>query len=295
MISISGGEAEKITDEESAVSQFRWSPDGKSIAYIVRDTPKDKAEREKRKKEKFDAIVVDSDFTYSHLWTIRPRTRREETDHRRPVHRRRPAVVARRPVDRLRSQSRRARRSPVSRTSPKTATPTSLWSRRSGGQPRQLTTNRGPDSQPRWSPDGKQIAYRCYRTTRIWAAKTDLMVVPSKAATPHNLTASYNGLGLRRHRMVARRPLDLRAGRGRRLRPVAQNTADRRRAAAGLRAARAATALSIFRPTAQARLHFRRREDARRHLGCDERGQGGEANHRSEPSGQRFRHRPTPK
>ena len=28
-----------------------------------------------------------------------------------------------------------------------------------GGQPRQLTTSRGPDSQPRWSPDGKQLAY----------------------------------------------------------------------------------------------------------------------------------------
>ncbi|HYX42462.1 MAG TPA: LpqB family beta-propeller domain-containing protein, partial [Pyrinomonadaceae bacterium] len=68
LISARGGEAEKLTDEEATVTQFRWSPDGRQIAYIVRDTPKDKAERDKQRKEKFDAIVVDSNFLYSHIW-----------------------------------------------------------------------------------------------------------------------------------------------------------------------------------------------------------------------------------
>ena len=85
MISIGGGEAERVTDEESPVSQFRWSPDGKSIAYIVRDTPKDKAEREKRKKEKFDAIVVNKEFTYSHLWTISLDKRRRSGSPKVPL------------------------------------------------------------------------------------------------------------------------------------------------------------------------------------------------------------------
>ncbi len=70
LISTRGGEAEKLTDEEAGVTQYRWSPDGKQIAYVVRDTPKDKAERDKRKRDKFDAIVVDSEFVYSHLWLI---------------------------------------------------------------------------------------------------------------------------------------------------------------------------------------------------------------------------------
>jgi Tol biopolymer transport system component len=70
VIPVAGGEAERVTEEEAGVAQFRWSPDGKRIAYVVRDTPQDKAERDKRKKDKFDAIVVDSGFIYSHLWTI---------------------------------------------------------------------------------------------------------------------------------------------------------------------------------------------------------------------------------
>ena len=70
IIPVRGGEAEKVTEEEVGVAAFRWSPDAKRIAYVVRDTPQDKAERDKRRKDRFDAIVVDSDFTYSHLWTI---------------------------------------------------------------------------------------------------------------------------------------------------------------------------------------------------------------------------------
>jgi len=59
-----------LTSEDNPISDFRWSPDGKRIAFITRDTAKDKADREKRKKDKFDAIVVDADYSYAHLWTI---------------------------------------------------------------------------------------------------------------------------------------------------------------------------------------------------------------------------------
>ncbi len=54
IINASGGEAEKLTSEENGASAFRWSPDSKHIAFVTRDTPKDKAEREKKKKDKFD-------------------------------------------------------------------------------------------------------------------------------------------------------------------------------------------------------------------------------------------------
>ncbi|HEY7544493.1 MAG TPA: hypothetical protein VID27_06410, partial [Blastocatellia bacterium] len=57
IISVRGGEAERITSEDAGVAQFRWSHDGKQIAFVTRDTPKDNAEREKRKKDKFYAIV----------------------------------------------------------------------------------------------------------------------------------------------------------------------------------------------------------------------------------------------
>src|SRR5215471_4072658 len=75
VIPVDGGEADKLTNEEDDIQSFQWSPDGATIAFVTCDTPRDKAEREKRKKDKFDTIVVDSDFTYSHLWTINVETR----------------------------------------------------------------------------------------------------------------------------------------------------------------------------------------------------------------------------
>ena len=70
IIQVAGGEAEKLTSEEGSIAGFRWSPDGRRIAYVIRDVHKDKAEREKRKKDKFDTIVMDSDYLYTHLWAI---------------------------------------------------------------------------------------------------------------------------------------------------------------------------------------------------------------------------------
>jgi dipeptidyl aminopeptidase/acylaminoacyl peptidase len=190
---VNGGEAEKLTDEESAISSFRWSPDGRSIAFITRDIPKDKADREKRKKEKFDAIVVDSDYTYSHVWSIGL----DSTD---------------------KTDKKRLTEGPFSAADPQWS-PDGKWiayvqnkggaqessytdiseDRNSeiyiissgGGQPRQLTNNPGPDSQPRWSPDSKQIAYFAFEDPKSWAAKTNLMLVSAQGGDARNLTATY--------------------------------------------------------------------------------------------------------
>ncbi|HZF37991.1 MAG TPA: hypothetical protein VE715_04150, partial [Blastocatellia bacterium] len=60
VIPVDGGEADRLTSEENDIQSFQWSPDGETIAFVTRDTPRDKAEREKRKKDKFDTIIVDS-------------------------------------------------------------------------------------------------------------------------------------------------------------------------------------------------------------------------------------------
>lgn len=190
VIPIGGGEAEKVTDEEVGVSQYRWSPDGKHIAYVVRDTPKDKAERDKRKKDKFDAIVVDTDFTYSHLWTIdiAKKDKKRITEGQFTV------------SDPQWSPDAKWIAYVVNRGGAQESSFTDISEDRnsdifivaaSGGKSRQLTSNRGPDSQPRWSPDGKQIAYLASNDPVVWADKTDLMVVPIEGGAARNLSSSY--------------------------------------------------------------------------------------------------------
>ena len=63
-----GGEAEQLTDVKTGVSRFQWSPDGRHIAFLSSNP--DSEEEEKAKKEKRDVIVVDQNFKYSHLYTI---------------------------------------------------------------------------------------------------------------------------------------------------------------------------------------------------------------------------------
>ena len=191
VIPVRGGEAERVTSEEAGVSQFRWSPDGKQIAFITRDTPKDKAEREKRKKDKFDAIVVDSDLSYSHLWTIsvdgKEKKRVTEgaftvSDPQFSPDGRWIAFV---------SSQQGQQESSFTDISEDRNTDVYIVSA-SGGQTRQLTTSRGPDSQPRWSPDGKQIAWIASSDPNSWAAKSELMIAAIEGGSPRSLTAGHN-------------------------------------------------------------------------------------------------------
>lgn len=193
IIPVAGGEASKVTDEEAGVAQFRWSPDGKRIAYVVRDTPKDKAERDKRKKEKFDAIVVDGEFLYSHLWTINLDTKEKKRVTEGVF------TVA----DPQWSPDGQNIAYVISKGGAQESAFTDISDNRntdiflipaSGGQPRQLTTNPAADAQPRWSPDGKWIAYLAGSDPAAWAGETDLMLMPAdgSGSAPRNLTGAYN-------------------------------------------------------------------------------------------------------
>jgi dipeptidyl aminopeptidase/acylaminoacyl peptidase len=190
VIPVDGGEADKLTNEDNDIQSFQWSPDGANISFVTRDTPKNKAELEKRKKEKFDAIVVDSDFIYSHLWTINVESREKkrltegEFTVIDPQWSPDGAFIAF-----VMSKSGLQESSFIDLSDDRNTDIYTISAR--GGAPRQLTTNPGPDANPRWSPDGKLIVYTSSPEQKSWAAKTDAMVISPDGGTPRNLTKDF--------------------------------------------------------------------------------------------------------
>jgi dipeptidyl aminopeptidase/acylaminoacyl peptidase len=66
LLSLSGGEAVPLTYIRGGIKTFRWSRDGKFIAF-VRTDQETKVERD-RKKAKNDEVTVDQDYKYDRLW-----------------------------------------------------------------------------------------------------------------------------------------------------------------------------------------------------------------------------------
>jgi dipeptidyl aminopeptidase/acylaminoacyl peptidase len=191
IIRIHGGEAWQVTREDSAVSALAWSPDGKHLAYIVKDEPKDKAGREKKKKDKFDAIEVEEGLEYKHLWTI-------EIESGKKTRLTQGAFSAGAPVY-----------SPDGRWIAYTQSPEGVHEtayrdiskdRRTdiyivpaaGGESRRITDNPAADSDPVWSPGGKHLAYVSRSDPKSWAAKSDIFVAAVDGGAPRNLTQSWN-------------------------------------------------------------------------------------------------------
>ncbi len=189
LISMKGGEAERLTDAEDGIREFCWSPDGKKIAYTALHIP-DKAEREKRRKSRFDAIVVDDNLFYHHLWIIdietRPLTRLTagEFDVSGPQWSPDGRWIAY-TASRIGWQESRYRDMGENRNF-------DIWiTSIDGNISRRLTNNPGQDSHPLWSPNGTEIAYISNSDPSEWEAKRDLMVVRISGGAPRNLTEEF--------------------------------------------------------------------------------------------------------
>ncbi|MDQ3011801.1 MAG: S9 family peptidase [Acidobacteriota bacterium] len=188
IIPADGGEAEKLTTEENAIQSLRWSPDGKQIAFVTRDTPKDKEARDKRKKDKFDTITVDSDFSYLHLWTItlESKEKRRLTEGAFSVQSPQWSPDGKWIV--YAASKAGAQESSFIDISTDSETDIFVVAA-TGGAPRKLTGKSAPNSNPQWSPDSKWIAYTA--GANLWATKTDIMVVPAEGGAARNLTADF--------------------------------------------------------------------------------------------------------
>jgi dipeptidyl aminopeptidase/acylaminoacyl peptidase len=70
---VDGGEARRIIDQQGKMADPRWSPSGDRITVLITDPETD--EEKKRKEERDDATVWDTNYKFQRLWSINPATR----------------------------------------------------------------------------------------------------------------------------------------------------------------------------------------------------------------------------
>lgn len=187
-ISASAGEALKMTAAENGVSSFKWSPDGKSIAYVAADAdPKE----EKTRKEKYgDYEVVKSDYAMSHLWVV---------DVAAPEKGRRLTGLTDPGKFTVGGFSWSPDSQRIAFAGSRDPSPASGGTQDiyvldlSSSRVNTLVNTPGPDSNPMWSPDGKQIAFQTANGKEFnYYLNSGIAVVAADGGTPRILTASFD-------------------------------------------------------------------------------------------------------
>ena len=217
-----GGEARKLTSVSTEATQPVWSPDGKNIAFVSAVFPEfseqpfarsDKANKEKleaREQSKVKARVItkllyrhwDSwvDDKRQHLFVVPVAAGAVAGEPRDLTPGDRDAV----PTSDTFSAGDEFAFSPDGSELAYTATPTpphseawstnhDLWAVELGsGARRQLTQNPAADGCPRYSPDGRSIAYRAQARPGFEADRWQLMLLDRATGASRGLTAGFD-------------------------------------------------------------------------------------------------------
>ncbi len=201
LIPTNGGEARPLTNLQAEIGNFSWSPNGKKLLCLVRKIDKDVLEREKDPDRKslstpvrhYDRLFYKLDgYGYLpkerwHLWIVDAQTGKgtQICDH--PVF-----------------DEQHPSWSPDGRLlvfiSNRSPDPDSYPDRDdlyilpvSGGEPQKISAPVGNLSDPRFSPDGKWLAYYASEGEGLGWKNTGLWVVPVDGSKPpKNLTEPYD-------------------------------------------------------------------------------------------------------
>lgn len=185
-MAIDGGEAEKITDQKNEVEIYEWAPDCKSIAFLMQDTLSGAEELDI--KEKRDMKVVGR-YKNSHLYILSL-----EKDSRGKF-----------PVKQLTSGDFHVTAlnwSPDSKFisfSHQQSPSADIWSTSdisvipaTGGDIKLLAGSSGADMNPKYSPDGKWLAFVSDGGKPAWARQYDVFVIPSNGGPSRKLAATFD-------------------------------------------------------------------------------------------------------
>ncbi len=187
-ISPDGGEALKLVDDDSIPASGSFSASASYFIYTKASDRPDKKEWDERVKKKDDAYYAEKKNSYTHIWLhdMQGKSRKQIT------------------TGTLDNQSAELSRDAKWIVFASNRTNTTILDANAsnnsdifvvsadGGEPRQLTTNRGPDNSPAFSPDGRFIAYASSDHLNSTADQTDLKVVSVAGGEPRNLTSNFD-------------------------------------------------------------------------------------------------------
>ena len=157
LIGPSGGEAAQLTSLETGVSGFDWSPDGRRIAFSAAD-PESKSRKER--KEKYGEFeIVKADYTHTHLWMIDvPNEVKEKKAE--PVRLTEGSALSLGGFDWSPDSSRIAFSATTDPDIGSSGTADIYVLNVADKNLKKIVSTQGPDTNPVWSPNGREIAYQ---------------------------------------------------------------------------------------------------------------------------------------
>lgn len=184
-----GGEAVQLTKVDAGINGFEWSPDGRSIAFTAAPSKKEAAKD--RKEHLGDFEVVHNEYDYRHLWTIdvgealkAPQVGKQLTKGKEFSARR----FAWSP-----DASKIVFDATVNPDLIQVGTADIYVLNVCNNAVKKIVNKAGPDSNPHWSPDGKQIVFESAMGKPLFFhCNSRLAVVPADGGSPRSLTDTFD-------------------------------------------------------------------------------------------------------
>lgn len=184
-----GGEAVQLTKSETSVNGFAWSRDGKSIAFSAAD-PVTKQLKE-RKEHLGDYEVVRKEYSHAHVWTFNVDEAMKE-----PVTGKQRTKGKGFTVGAFSWAPEGARIAFSATINPDLihgGTSDVYVLHLADDSVKKIVSQEGPDSNPRWSPDGKHIVFSSAMGKTIYFARNSrLAIVDAQGGVPRSITDEFD-------------------------------------------------------------------------------------------------------
>lgn len=192
IISPSGGEAVALTAEENGVGSLAWSPDGTWIAFT--STGPDAKAKKDRKDKYGEYYVVEGEYDMNRLWRVKVPAEMPYDAKAMP----KPEALTKDQLN-VSSFSWSPNGARIAFTGTKDPDLGSQGTQQiyvldlADQHVRKLMETGGPNSNPRWSPDGKEIAFQTANGQEFFFfANRYVAVVPADGGTPRVLTTEFD-------------------------------------------------------------------------------------------------------